>query len=76
MAIFLTAQIGLGATVIWTSRNAYYTTAHVIVGALTLSAAFLLTWGMHRDVLENASDGARPGRQAGSPALGRIPARA
>jgi cytochrome c oxidase assembly protein subunit 15 len=76
MAFFLVVQIGLGASVIWTARNAYYTTAHVLVGALTLSATFLLTWGMHRDLLENASDGVRPGRRAGSPAFARVPARA
>ncbi len=48
----LAVQILLGATVIWTLRNPYYTTAHVIVGACTFAFTFLLTWFGHRDVLE------------------------
>jgi cytochrome c oxidase assembly protein subunit 15 len=52
MVTLLALQITLGAAVIWTGRNAYYTTAHVLVGALTLAATFLLTWVLHRDALE------------------------
>ena len=51
MVTLLALQITLGAAVIWTARNAYYTTAHVLVGALTLAATFLLTWVLHRDAL-------------------------
>jgi len=45
-------QIYLGASVVWSGRDPYLTTAHVIVGALTLSSTFLLTWMLHRDVIE------------------------
>ena len=63
MVALLALQLTLGAAVIWTGRNAYYTTAHVLVGALTLAATFLLTWVLHRDVLEQmTSNGAPNGR--------------
>jgi cytochrome c oxidase assembly protein subunit 15 len=60
MVILLTVQVALGATVIWTGRNAYFTTAHVLVGALTMAATFLLTWALYRDELERT-------RLAGAP---------
>lgn len=44
----LVVQILLGAKVIWTARNAYLTTAHVIVGALLLAVTFLAVFFMHR----------------------------
>lgn len=43
-------QIFLGAKVIWTGRNAYITTAHVIVGALLLAMTFLIVFFSHRGV--------------------------
>jgi cytochrome c oxidase assembly protein subunit 15 len=55
MVILLAVQIALGATVIWTGRNAYFTTAHVLVGALTMATTFLLTWGQYRAELERTS---------------------
>ena len=72
VAILVAIQVGLGAAVIWTARNPYFTTAHVVVGALTLSTTFLLAWVMHRDTLEWAADGA----ETGNPAVARAPARA
>jgi cytochrome c oxidase assembly protein subunit 15 len=45
----LALQIYLGASVIWTGRAPFFTTAHVIVGAATLATTFGLTWWMHRD---------------------------
>ena len=51
----LCVQIYLGASVVWTGRNPYLTTAHVIIGAMTLSGTFLLTWLLHRDEIESAS---------------------
>ena len=63
MVALLATQVLLGAMVIWTGRNAYFTTAHVLVGALTLATTFLLTWTMHRDELEGTvRDGAPRGR--------------
>ncbi len=52
MICLLIVQIALGASVIWTQRNAHYTTAHVTVGACVLATTFLLTWWLHRDVIE------------------------
>jgi cytochrome c oxidase assembly protein subunit 15 len=45
-------QIVLGAAIISTYRDPLVTTAHVLVGALTLSAAFSLAWIAHRDAIE------------------------
>jgi cytochrome c oxidase assembly protein subunit 15 len=44
----LALQITLGAQIIWTGRNAYVTTGHVVVGALTLAVTFLLTFFLYR----------------------------
>jgi len=54
LAGLLCLQICLGASVVWSGRNPYLTTAHVIVGAMMLSGTFLLTWLLHRDVIESA----------------------
>jgi len=48
----LALQILLGAKVIWSGRDAYLTTAHVIVGALTLAVTFLVTFFTHRHAME------------------------
>ena len=40
----LWVQIALGASVIWTGRNAWITTAHVIVGAYTLASLWALAF--------------------------------
>lgn len=54
LILLLVTQISLGAQVIWSGRNAYLTTAHVIVGALTLAMTFLTTFLTHRNVLDPA----------------------
>jgi cytochrome c oxidase assembly protein subunit 15 len=54
MVVLLAGQIALGAAVIWTGRNDYVTTAHVLVGAMTMAATFLLTWMLSRDQLQRA----------------------
>jgi cytochrome c oxidase assembly protein subunit 15 len=77
MVTLLAVQIALGAAVIWTGRNAFYTTAHVLVGALTLAATFLLTWGLHRDALEGTTLNSEPcsaGPLSASPRNARSPA--
>jgi cytochrome c oxidase assembly protein subunit 15 len=51
----LALQIFLGAQIIWTQRTAAMTTAHVLVGAITLATTFWLTWGAHRDAIEGKS---------------------
>ncbi|MCU0793715.1 MAG: COX15/CtaA family protein [Opitutaceae bacterium] len=48
LVVLLGVQITLGAATVLTYRDAYYTTGHVIVGALTLATAFLLAFWMHR----------------------------
>lgn len=50
--ILLALQVLLGAQIIWTYRAAGVTTAHVLVGALTLATTFWLTWRAHRDAIE------------------------
>jgi cytochrome c oxidase assembly protein subunit 15 len=52
LLVLLTAQISLGAQIIWTYRAAAVTTGHVLVGALTLVTTFWLTWFAHRDAIE------------------------
>jgi cytochrome c oxidase assembly protein subunit 15 len=44
--------------IVWTTRDPLVTTAHVLVGAITLATAFWLTWLAHRDVVE--AEGGRP----------------
>jgi len=51
IAGLLTGQIVLGAVSVWTIRNPYYTTAHVIGGALILATVFTVTWWLHREVI-------------------------
>jgi heme a synthase len=48
LALLLVLQITLGAATVLTQRDPYYTTAHVIIGALTLGTAFLLALWMRR----------------------------
>jgi len=44
-------QVSLGVASVWSARDPYYTTAHVIVGACLLALTFSLAWWTHRDVL-------------------------
>ena len=47
-------QIYLGAQIIWTGRSVTMTTGHVIVGALTLAATFVVAFFTHRGSIEPA----------------------
>ena len=76
VAILVASQISLGAAVIWTARNPCITTAHVVIGALTLSTTFLLTWAMHRNTVEWVADVTEGLPPSDEPAVARIPARA
>lgn len=49
----LVLQIWLGALIIATFRDPFITTAHVLVGALTLATTFGVTWFAHRDRLQS-----------------------
>jgi cytochrome c oxidase assembly protein subunit 15 len=76
MVTLLVAQILLGASIVWTGRNPYFTTAHVLVGALTLAVTFLLTWLAHRDQLEVRGKPADGRSRDDAAAVGRLPAHA
>jgi cytochrome c oxidase assembly protein subunit 15 len=52
LVALIALQITLGAAIIRTQRAPMVTTGHVLVGALTLVAAFWLTWVAHRDSVE------------------------
>ena len=52
LVCLLGLQITLGAQIIWTSRNPFMTTGHVLVGALILATTFWITWLAHRDAIE------------------------
>ena len=53
MGALLIGQIALGAMIVWTGRNPYAATAHVVVGACLSAATFLLTWTIHRHTIES-----------------------
>lgn len=70
MIALLVIQITLGAAAIWTMRNAYYTTAHVIVGACLLAATFSVTWWAHRDRIERTPTARAPESRTNLEAVG------
>ena len=49
----LIGQISLGVASVWSARDPYYTTAHVIVGACLFALTFSVAWWTHRDALTN-----------------------
>lgn len=55
LIVLLAAQITLGAQVVWSGRNPYLTTAHVIVGALLLATAFLSAFVTRRHTVEGGA---------------------
>ncbi|MBC8012324.1 MAG: heme A synthase [Burkholderiales bacterium] len=59
LVVLLAGQITLGAATVLTYRDPYYTTGHVIVGALTFATAFLLALWMHRPLRAHAAVSAR-----------------
>jgi cytochrome c oxidase assembly protein subunit 15 len=59
MVALVGLQLILGIAVIWTLRDPFYTTAHVVAGAGTLAATFLLTWFCYRNRIESACTGDR-----------------
>jgi cytochrome c oxidase assembly protein subunit 15 len=48
LVFLLVVQIALGAATVLSLRDPYFTTGHVIVGALLLAVSFLLAFWMHR----------------------------
>jgi len=55
LVALLIVQIILGAQIIWTFRKSDVTTAHVVVGAMTLAVTFWITWVAHRDQLQHSA---------------------
>jgi cytochrome c oxidase assembly protein subunit 15 len=53
--LLVTVQIVLGAEIIWSGRSMHTTTGHVVFGALTLGATFLVVLATHRDAIESTS---------------------
>ncbi|MET0263448.1 MAG: COX15/CtaA family protein [Rariglobus sp.] len=51
MVALVAVQIFLGALSVWTTRNPYYTTSHVIGGAFILATVFTIAWWVHREVI-------------------------
>ncbi|HEY9249044.1 MAG TPA: COX15/CtaA family protein [Rariglobus sp.] len=60
MVALLAGQITLGAVSVLTIRDPYYTTAHVIGGALILAVVFSVTWWSHRDAILRGETEATP----------------
>jgi heme a synthase len=56
----LTVQIVLGIVSVLSIRDPYYTTAHVIGGALILATVFTVTWWVHRDMIVRSKTAASP----------------
>jgi len=69
MSALLVVQIALGAATIWTARNPYYTTAHVIVGACLLASVFTLTWWTYRGSIDGVLKEEPAGKPATRPAV-------
>lgn len=55
LLILLGVQISLGAATVLSYRDPYFTTGHVIVGALLLAVSFLLAFWMHRPLRAKAA---------------------
>lgn len=53
VVLLIGVQIDLGAGIIWSARNPYTMTAHVVVGAMISATTFLLTWFIHREQMES-----------------------
>lgn len=54
LVVLLGVQIALGAATVLSFRDPYFTTGHVIVGALILAVSFLLALWMHRPLRAGA----------------------
>jgi len=52
LVALVTTQILLGANIIWSGRSVTMTTSHVVVGALTLAATFVVVFLTWRDSVE------------------------
>jgi len=71
LVVLVGIQIALGAASVLTYRNPYYTTAHVIVGAVTLATCFGLTWWSYRGRIESRGS-MTPGPQQPKPSYANV----
>ena len=55
LALLVLVQVGLGASVIWTGKAVYPTTAHVATGAAVLGTAFFISLRAHRHLRAHAA---------------------
>ncbi len=60
LALLVLAQAGLGASVIWTGKAVYPTTAHVATGAAVLGLSFFVGLRAHRSLRRRASTAGLP----------------
>lgn len=56
----LTVQIVLGVVSVLSIRDPYFTTAHVIGGALILATVFTVAWWSHREVIQRGRAESKP----------------
>lgn len=64
LLVLITAQIGLGASVIWTARAVYWTTAHVAMGAAVLGTCFFVALRAHRHLRPAGAEVGLPSARA------------
>jgi cytochrome c oxidase assembly protein subunit 15 len=57
LALLVIAQVTLGAYVIWTARDIYINSAHVMTGALVLAASLVVALRAHRVCFDRARAG-------------------
>lgn len=60
LALLVLVQASLGATVIWTGKAVYPTTAHVATGAAVLGLAFFIALRAHRHLRPRAEEAGVP----------------
>jgi cytochrome c oxidase assembly protein subunit 15 len=68
LALLLVAQVTLGAYVVWTRRDMYVNSAHVMMGALVLAAALVVALRAHRIRFSLPAAASAPGQRTREPA--------
>jgi cytochrome c oxidase assembly protein subunit 15 len=63
LGLLLMSQVTLGSYVIWTQRDIYINSLHVMVGALVLATALVLSLRVHRVCFAQPGTGRTPARR-------------